>query len=160
LITLAGCAAAPPPVQHVETLGVAATLPLVTPDGQTTNLGEALGGRVALVSLWATWCESCRDELAALSRLAARAGDRGALVLGVAVGERRDTVAAFVAAHALPYRTLVDEDFHFADTLGQRRVPTTLVVDRTGQIRFIGGALDEQALSALRHTLDAAVAGR
>jgi peroxiredoxin len=132
--------------------------PVLTLDGRAMRMSEALGGRIGLVSLWATWCETCRDELGALSRLAERAGARGAVVLAVAIGEKRETVQAFVAAHGLQYTQLVDENFHFADSLGARRVPTTLVIDRAGRIRYLGGALDDEALAALRRTLDAPVA--
>ena len=155
----AGCAATPPKVAAP----VAVTLPaveLLTLDGQPTRLATALDGRVAVVSLWATWCQACAAELDALSRLAERAGARGAVVLAVAVGEPRQTVAEFVKQRGLRYPQLVDEQFQFADALGQKRVPATLIVDQAGRVTFVGGALDEEALSALRRTLDLPLAHR
>ena len=125
----------------------------MTLDRQTTDLAAAVHGRPALVSLWATWCEACTTELDALNRLDVRAKERGALVVGVAIGEPRERVAEFVATRGLNYAQLVDEDFHFADALGERRVPTTLVVDRTGRVVYVGGALDEAALAAFRSAL-------
>ena len=47
-------------------------------------------------------------------------------------------------------RELVDEQFELADALGSERVPSTLVVDRSGSVRYSGGALDGAALEALR----------
>lgn len=126
---------------------------VTTLDRQTTALAEALGGRPALVSLWATWCEACAKEFDSLNRLDARAKEHGAIVLGVAVGEPRDRVAEFVAARGLRYAQLVDEDFKLADALGERSVPATLVVDRAGHVVFVGGALDERALAAFRAAL-------
>lgn len=134
----------------------ARTLPtaaVVTLDRETTDLPAAVRGKPALVNLWATWCEACESELDALNRLDARAKERGALVVGVAVGEPREKVKAYVAAHGLRYVQLVDEDFAFADALGERRVPTTLVIDRNGAVVFVGGALDERALAAFRSLL-------
>lgn len=125
----------------------------MTLDQRTTDLAAAVHGRPALVSLWATWCEACTTELDALNRLDARAKERGALVVGVAIGEPRERVAEFVATRGLNYAQLVDEDFHFADALGERRVPTTLVVDRAGRVVYVGGALDEGALAAFRAAL-------
>jgi peroxiredoxin len=130
----------------------APTLPaieLVTLDGQPARLDAAVGGHAALLSLWATWCDACAKEFDALIRLDARARTRGALVLGVAVGEPRQTVARFVAWRQLSYPSLVDEQFVLADALGEKRVPTTLVVDRGGRVVYTGGALDEPALAAL-----------
>jgi len=133
-------------------------VPLLTLEGQPTRLQQALQGRVGLIAVWATWCEACTAELDALTRLADRAAARGAVVVAVAVGEKRGTVADFVARRGLRYAQLVDEEFHLADALGQSRVPTTLVVDRNGRIVFTGGVLDEAALAALRSALDQRVA--
>ena len=104
--------------------------------------------------------EALVAELDSLTRLSERAASHGAVVVAVAVGEKRRTVAEFVARRGLRYPQLVDEDFHLADALGQSRVPTTLVIDRNGRIVYAGGALDEAALSALRSALDARVAAR
>jgi cytochrome c biogenesis protein CcmG/thiol:disulfide interchange protein DsbE len=119
-------------------------------DGSPTDLPSALGGRPALVSLWATWCESCVAEVEALDRLDALAQKQSAVVLAVAVGEPRSTVAAFARDRAVHYRVLVDPDFALADALGQRSIPATLVVDGGGRIVFRGGAIDSAALAALR----------
>jgi peroxiredoxin len=130
--------------------------PLVALDGTATDLRTVLRGRVAVVSLWATWCEACVDEIDGLERLQAQADARGdAVVVGVAVGERRETVAAFARKRGLLYARLVDEDFRLADALGEARVPATLVVDHDGRIVFRGGALDSAALTAFRRALGA-----
>jgi cytochrome c biogenesis protein CcmG, thiol:disulfide interchange protein DsbE len=134
-------------------VGVLPRVRLVTLDGQVTELQAALGGRVALVAVWATWCKSCKAELSALTRLAEQAAAQGATVLGVAVGETRDTVAAFVARRGLRYPQLVDEEFRLAQAIGNDRIPTTLVLDRTGRVTYHGGPLDENALAALSSEL-------
>jgi peroxiredoxin len=121
------------------------------------DLLSALGGRAALISLWATWCDSCVAEVDALGRLDAQTRTRDdAVVLAVAVGEALPTVAAFARARSVRYRVLVDPDFALADALGQRRIPATLVVDRSGRIVYRGGALDAEGLAAFR---DAAKGG-
>jgi peroxiredoxin len=136
-------------------VGSVPSTPLLTLDGTATDLRSVLRGRVAVVSLWATWCDACVVEIDALARLEAQAGTRGdAVVVGVAVGEARETVAAFARKRTLLYAQLVDEDFRLADALGEPRVPTTLVVDRDGRIVFRGGALDPAGLAAFRSALE------
>lgn len=133
-----------------------ATLPtthLTTLDNTTTELASTLRGRVAVVSLWATWCEACVAEFDALNRLETYAQTSGAVVVAVAVGESRADVAAFLATRGLRYVQLVDEEFKLADALGQRQVPATLVVDRRGRVRHVGGAFDARALAAFREAL-------
>jgi peroxiredoxin len=127
---------------------------LVSLTGEQTEIARVAQGRVAVVSLWATWCDACQKELDALNRLDGKtAGRHDAIVIGVAVGEPRATVAAFARRRGLTYLQLVDEDFRFADAIGQRQVPSTLVVDRSGRIVFRGEALDKGGLAALRGAL-------
>jgi peroxiredoxin len=150
---LAGCAAAN---VHHSSPRHESSLPaidLLTLDGQPVQLTQAIGGRPALVSLWATWCEACTSEFESLSRLSERAPSLGAVVVAVAVGEPRAKVAEFVKSHNLNYVQLVDEQFHFSDEMSQKRVPATLVVDRSGSVTYSGGLLDESALSALERAI-------
>jgi peroxiredoxin len=153
LIAGAGCAPAPAPSAPTARAGLP-SVALLTLDGRATRLDAALEGHAGLVSLWATWCEACGEEFDSLARLDERARRRGGRVIAVAVGEPRATVAEFVARRGLRYSQLVDEEFHFADALGQRRVPATLVIDRAGRVVFTGGSLDAPALDALRTLLD------
>jgi peroxiredoxin len=123
-------------------------------DGAPADLGAVIRGRAAVISLWATWCDACSAEIAALNRLDVQTSSRSdALVVGVAVGEPRERVAAFVRERGVRYARLVDENFCLADLLGERRVPATLVVDRSGRIVFRGGALDAAGLDAFRNVL-------
>jgi peroxiredoxin len=158
-----GCASSAPaadrpasaPVARSDGTGaVLPSAPLVTIDGAPADLNEMVRGRAAVISLWATWCDACTAEMGALKRLDAQAGARGdALVLGIAVGEPHATVAAFARERGLDYARLVDEDFRLADALGQRRVPATIVVDRSGHVVYRGGALDAASLAAFRSAL-------
>jgi peroxiredoxin len=119
-------------------------------DAQPVRLEAAAGGKPALVSFWATWCDACLAELDALNRLDDRARAGGGVVIGVAVGETRAAAAAFARQHGLRYLQLVDEKLSLADALGQRRLPATLVLDRQGRVIFTGAGLDERALAAFR----------
>jgi peroxiredoxin len=122
-------------------------------DDQPVRLEAAAGGKPALVSFWATWCEACLTELDALNRLDDRARAGGGVVIGVAVGETREKAAAFARQHGLRYLQLVDEKLSLTDALGQRRLPATLVLDRQGRVVFTGSALDERALAAFRSAM-------
>lgn len=130
-------------------------VPLLSTDAlaQPTRLEQAAGGRVALVTFWATWCEACAMEFDALNRLDDRVRGHGGVVIGVAVGEPREKAADFARQRGLRYAQLFDEKLALADALGQKRLPATLVLDRQGRVVFVGGALDERALAAFRAAL-------
>jgi peroxiredoxin len=140
-VAVAGEGAALPAVQ-VHDLG-----------GRAVRLEEAAAGKPALVSFWASWCESCLSEMEALNRLDDRARAGGGVVIGVAVGEAREKAADFARLHGLRYLQLADEQMALADALGQKRLPATIVLDRRGRVVFTGAALDERALAAFRGAL-------
>ncbi len=149
-----GCATpvpAPGTPREVSTLSART---VVTLAGERTDLGRVTEGRVALVSLWATWCDACTKEIDSLNRLAARTADRhDAMVIGVAVGESTASVDAFRKHHEMAYAQLVDTDFSLADALGQRHVPATVVIDRAGRVVYRGDVLDGAGLAAFRDAL-------
>jgi peroxiredoxin len=153
LLVLSASCAAPVRVSASSATTLTAQT-VVTLAGERTDLGHVTEGRVALVSLWATWCDACTKEIDALNRLAARTADRhDAMVVGVAVGESVASVDAFRRHHDMSYVQLVDEDFSLADALGQRRVPATHVIDRGGRIVYRGDVLDGEGLAAFRGAL-------
>jgi thiol-disulfide isomerase/thioredoxin len=128
--------------------------PLITLEGTRTDLSTFIHGRTAVIDFWATWCDTCVGEIDALKRLDTQARARpDALIVGVAVGESPETVAAFVRERGVGFAQLIDEDFRLADALGERSVPVTLVVDRAGRIVHRGHALDAAALAAFRNAL-------
>jgi cytochrome c biogenesis protein CcmG/thiol:disulfide interchange protein DsbE len=146
---------APAVTPSARTPEAPATVPgvtLVTLAGERVEVARVAAGRVALVSLWATWCEACEHEMDALNRLDAKTGS-GAVVIGVAVGEEPAKVADFARRRGLRYLQLVDPDFAFADAIGQRHIPATLVVDREGRIVYRGEALDFAGLDALKRAI-------
>jgi peroxiredoxin len=149
-LTLA-CACAPQPAKPSPLAQRLPPMPVENLAGEPMQIDRIVQGRVALVSLWATWCDGCQREIEALNRLGEATSSRhDMVVIGVAVGEPRATIAEFARSRGLRYMQLIDAKFAFADALGERHVPATLVVDRSGRIVYRGNALDAEGLSALR----------
>ena len=150
LIVLAWCAAcASEPAQSTLPTADLSHVPIVSADGKTTDLATLARGRVTVASLWAPWCEGCRQEEPALLRLHQLSLERRDFVLvSIAIG-----TSASELASATPYPRLLDTGA-FAEA-GQRRVPATLVIDASGRTVFEGGALDRAALDALTKALGA-----
>lgn len=119
------------------------------------TLAEITRGRVAVVDFWATWCEACKDGIPKLARLASAYATTDLLVVGVDVGEDASRVAAYRQKVEIPYPVYYDPEYRLADSLGADRLPTLLVVDRSGQIVHRGEQLDEEALAVIRRLLGA-----
>ncbi|MCS6986484.1 MAG: DsbE family thiol:disulfide interchange protein [Sphingomonadaceae bacterium] len=89
-------------------------------------------GRPVLVNLFASWCLPCRVEapqLAALRRA-------GVVIHGIALRDRPEDVAAFLARHGNPFgRIGLDADGRVAVGFGSSGVPETFLIDGQGIIR-------------------------
>ncbi|MBI3289262.1 MAG: TlpA family protein disulfide reductase [Elusimicrobia bacterium] len=112
--------------------------------GKTVSLAS-FRGKPVLVNFWATWCESCREEMPALEDLhRRRAAD--VVVLGVALDEDAGRVSAFAQAYGLTFPLLI-ADRKTLEDYAVRGLPTTFVVDPQGRIvRREVGPLDLRAV--------------
>jgi thiol-disulfide isomerase/thioredoxin len=138
------------PAASSPTTGDLSHVPIVDTGGKTTDIATLAQGRVTVASLWAPWCEGCRDEEPALLRLHQLSLERHDFVLvSIAIDAKAAEIAHATAQ--LPYPRLVDTGA-FAE-VGHRRVPTTLVIDASGRTVYEGGALDRNALDALTKAL-------
>ena len=93
-------------------------------------------GRVVLLNLWATWCGPCRAEMPALDRLQATHQGDGLAVLAVSV----DKGGSAAVQHFFEQRGLrnltpyLDANGATVRAFGARRIPTTLIIDRDGNV--------------------------
>jgi thiol-disulfide isomerase/thioredoxin len=99
---------------------------------------EAARGHVVLVHFFATWCESCREELPALNRLAVRAGGN-VTVLGIAVADADQRMQGFFATTPVDFPILLDRDRAAAKACQVATLPTTFVLDADLHPSFVVG---------------------
>jgi len=131
------------PLLIVLCVGVPATAALKTvPDvtlktaaGDPVRLSE-LRGKVVLVDFWASWCVPCRTSFPALDAIYREYHDRGVAVLAVNLDERRRDADAFLSEfpHTMP--VLFDPNGTSAEAFAVQGMPSSFVIDRSGNIRF------------------------
>jgi thiol-disulfide isomerase/thioredoxin len=105
-----------------------------------------LRGRVVLVDFWASWCAPCRMLMPSLNRLEQRFGAQGLTVLGVT--DEGAAIARAVGAEMGIGYTLAN-DPTAAGRFGVRGLPTTVVIDRRGNVRRVGVGVDGQEVREL-----------
>jgi len=130
--------------------GLAAVdLPCLTGPGSVRV--SAVHSQVEVVNVWASWCGPCRRESARLAA-AQRTAPRGVLFLGVDVKDSPAGARGFLAGRRVGYPQVSDPTGRFARALHLFGVPSTVVVDRSGRIRWRHdgqlGAADVQRLMA------------
>lgn len=121
----------------MESLESAPPITATDLDGVERTLAE-FSGKVVVVNFWATWCPPCLRELPSMQRLWERLGDGDFVMLGVNVGEDRQTVLEFVRSFDTPidYPLLTDGDLKVVKQWPVFGLPTTFVIDREGRIVY------------------------
>lgn len=104
-------------------------------DGARVDLQEVAPRKKAvLVTFWATWCGPCRVEMPALEALYAKKRAAGLEILAVNEDRDREKVAAYLKDRALSFPLLIDPDGKVAEAYGVEGLPTTVLIDRKGQV--------------------------
>jgi thiol-disulfide isomerase/thioredoxin len=117
-------------------------------------------GKVFLLNFWATWCEPCRTEIPTMIRLHDKLSRLGFEIVAIDVMESPDTVARYVREARMTFPVLLDNDGKAANTYGARGIPTTYVVDHTGNaVSGVTGAI-EWHTPAMEEYLRALLAAR
>ena len=111
--------------------------PLVLKDthGQQHSL-EDYRGKVVMVNFWAGWCYPCIQEIPEMIRLAEMLADRPFVMLAVNVGEEQRKLPGFVKKMDEHMVILMDTEsgaFKHWKGIG---LPSTFIIDTTGQIRY------------------------
>ncbi|HWI86784.1 MAG TPA: DsbE family thiol:disulfide interchange protein [Sphingomonas sp.] len=89
-------------------------------------------GEPHLVNIFASWCVPCIAEAPQLKAIA----DAGVPVVGIAVRDRPEAVARFLARHGNPFRAIGSDSMSRVQmALGSSGVPESFVVDGKGNIR-------------------------
>ena len=104
--------------------------------GQNLKLSE-MAGNVVLINFWASWCGPCREEMPLLNSLHNRYEPLGFTVLGVNVEEDVNGAKGFLKNFPVDFPVLLDSDNRVSKQYKVIAMPTTIVVDRDGNMRYL-----------------------
>ena len=127
----------------------APALPTHVLSGHRVDLAS-LRGRPALVNFWASWCGPCKQEAPELRRFDRGIGDRAALV-GVDWNDSEQNARAFIAQSHWSYPVLRDPSGAVGNAYGLTGLPTTFVLDPSGNI--VQTLPGPQTVASLRRAL-------
>jgi cytochrome c biogenesis protein CcmG/thiol:disulfide interchange protein DsbE len=113
---------------------------LKTTDGRTLGPRD-FPGQVVVVDFWATWCAPCRIQAKILEPVSHDLQGHGVQFLAADMGEPEETVRGFLAGNPLPYPVLLDSDDKISDALGITALPTLMVIDKKGGLRYLQAGL-------------------
>lgn len=105
-------------------------------DGNNLRLSE-YRGQVVLINFWARWAGDSRVEMPALDRLDKTYRRAGLVVLGVSVDEDATRAGEFATAMRVSYPILFDTGPRIGRGYFLGTMPTTVLVDRSGIVRYV-----------------------
>ncbi|MBI5689729.1 MAG: TlpA family protein disulfide reductase [Verrucomicrobia bacterium] len=127
--------AAAPSAQALPRLGPAPAWQLKDVNGAPVS-SDQFKGKVVVVDFWATWCPPCRAEIPGYIDLVKKYGAEGLVIVGISLDQAGpEVVKAFAGKTGINYPLVMGDDQVVAAFGGVEGIPTTFLIDRTGQIR-------------------------
>jgi thiol-disulfide isomerase/thioredoxin len=119
--------------------------------GKSVSLAQ-FKGKPTLVVFWATWCGPCKREIPQLKDLHREFAPKGLQMVSVAIDfrETKEDVERFRTSNALPYMVLWDAGNKASELYGVEGVPTVLLLDKQGIIRYRGHQIRDELLDLLK----------
>jgi len=108
-----------------------------THDGKTVRLSD-FRGKVVLIDFWASWCGPCKEEFPFLVQLHEKLKHKNFTVLAVNVDTEIEDMANFIAKQKVKpsFPIIVDPEGKIAERYKLKGMPTTVMVDKQGNIRY------------------------
>ena len=126
-------------LRRLDAIGRTIKLVGNTIDGRAFDLSR-YRGRPVIVHYWATWCESCKQDMKLYKKLQAQYAKQNLMVVGVNVDTVKSDAAAYLKANSSTVRwpqLFAEgglETSPLANVLGVQTLPTTLVIDKAGKV--------------------------
>jgi peroxiredoxin len=129
-------------------------------EGQKVQLSSVLKNKAVLLAFWSRRCSACQQEVPALERIHKNSQGKPVAVIsvvtdGMPAAETRSVMKDVGIAPTYP--VLLDPEFAVSDTYTNFVVPHTLVIDRTGTIRYVHTGFEQGTDKQYEAALQAAL---
>lgn len=115
--------------------GPAPDFTLKSSDGSNIRLSEQKGN-IVLINFWASWCGPCRQEMPLLEEIQKKYSKLGFTILGVNVDKDQAKADKLLKDIPVTFPVLYDNEGKVSKLFDIDSMPTTVIVDQDGNIRF------------------------
>ncbi|HEY2676935.1 MAG TPA: TlpA disulfide reductase family protein [Steroidobacteraceae bacterium] len=109
-------------------------LPVARADAQVDL--NSLRGRVVYLDFWASWCAPCRQAFPWMQRMQDRYAQQGLVIIAVDAERSRQDAERFLDNFHPTFDVRFDPKGELAERFNVQGMPTGLVIDRHGVVRF------------------------
>ena len=128
-------------------------------DGESFNLA-GLRGKVVLIEFWASWCGPCREALPYMMKLHKEMNDPRFVMIGVSEDEQQGNFENFVAQHGMTWPQGWDPDGKLLSEFGSDALPSYVVIDANGRLRFLQKGYTPDTYMHLRGIISGELGGQ
>lgn len=104
--------------------------------GENVRLAEQRG-KVVMLNFWASWCGPCRKEMPLLDAMYQRYSSAGFVLYGVNVEEDNTDAKKLLKELGVTFPVLFDTESKASSLYNVDAMPTTVVIDKKGQVRYV-----------------------
>ncbi|HSX51951.1 MAG TPA: TlpA disulfide reductase family protein [Cellvibrio sp.] len=104
--------------------------------GDNVRLAEQRG-QVVMLNFWASWCGPCRTEMPLLDEMSKRYSAAGFVLYGVNVEEDNTDAKKLIKDLGVTFPILYDTESKASSLYNVDAMPTTVVIDKKGEIRYV-----------------------
>lgn len=97
---------------------------------------ETVPAKALLLDFWASWCGPCMVAIPDLVELHKKYAEKGLVVVGVNLGESRQTVSRVVEGLKIPYFVPLDRGHSTVKPFGIKAIPVFVLVDSKGMVVY------------------------
>ena len=142
---------------HAASVGdLAPDFALPAAAGGNVRLSEHRG-EVVLLTFWSSRCSVCVAQLAELGELQTTYRSAGLVTLAVSVDDDLPRALRFARAHPARFPLLLDKRKEVSRDYRIERLPTTVLIDRRGRVRYLQSdyrSSDNSYVAQVRELLD------
>ncbi len=110
-----------------------------------------LSGKVVLIDFWASWCLPCRQLMPRIAELKARHPELE--IVAISVDVSRQKALTFLRAVEPSLRAVHDPEHIVSNAYGVERMPSSFLIDRSGNLRFRHDGYSEQDFEAIERQI-------
>jgi cytochrome c biogenesis protein CcmG, thiol:disulfide interchange protein DsbE len=114
---------------------------------------DSLRGKVVLLDFWASWCEPCRKSFPWLRYLQNQYRDQGLVVVGINLDKKRSAAQTFLEKNGAGFTIGFDSTAATAVAYSVKGMPSTFLVDRSGQIVYSHIGYDDKHVDSIESLL-------
>jgi thiol-disulfide isomerase/thioredoxin len=97
---------------------------------------SAYRGKVVYIDFWASWCGPCRQSFPWLDNLEREYASQNFVVIGVNVDKDRERAERFLNEVPADFPIVYDPKGELAAAYKVAGMPSAILIDRTGHVRF------------------------